>query len=106
MPKVIFIEHNGAEHAVEAEVGKTIMQAATENLVPGIVADCGGYCNCATCHCYIAPEWAANVPGPGDNEAAMLECALDVTGDSRLSCQVVLTEKMEGIVIRLPASQT
>lgn len=106
MPKVTFIEHNGAQHTVDAKSGQTLMQAAMENLVPGILADCGGYCNCATCHCFVDQAWIAALPSPGQPEQDMLACAIDPQDNSRLSCQIVLTDAMDGLVVRLPASQT
>lgn len=106
MPKITFIEHSGTTHEVEAEAGKTVMQAATENLVPGILADCGGYCNCATCHCYVDADWQDRLPSPDDMEKGMLDCALDVEPTSRLSCQIVVTDAIDGLVVRLPKSQT
>lgn len=106
VPKVIFIEHNGTEHLVQGEVGQNLMQVATSLLIPGIVADCGGYCNCATCHAYIAPEWIGRVPEKSRDEADLLECALDTQENSRLTCQVTLTPELDGVVVRLPRSQT
>lgn len=106
MPNITFIEHNGAQHAVDAKSGQTLMQAAMDNLVPGILADCGGYCNCATCHCFVDPAWVAALPSPDQPEQDMLACAIDPQSNSRLSCQIVLTDAMDGLVVRLPASQT
>ena len=106
MPKVIFIEHSGKEHVVAGNVGQNLMQVATSHLIPGIIADCGGYCNCATCHAYIEPEWVDRVPAKSQDEADLLECALDTQENSRLTCQVKLTPDLDGIVVRLPRSQT
>ncbi|MEW2395564.1 2Fe-2S iron-sulfur cluster-binding protein [Streptomyces sp. NPDC046862] len=106
MPKITFIEDGGTEHVVEANTGESVMQAAMDNLVPGIVAECGGYANCATCHVYIAPAWADKLPAPEEMEEAMIEAAFDVRPTSRLSCQVQVTEDTDGLVVRLPASQT
>jgi 2Fe-2S ferredoxin len=106
MPKILFIEASGQEHMVEAKAGQSLMQAATDHLVPGILADCGGYCNCATCHCYIEPAWAASLPAPDSMEKDMLDCAIDPQDNSRLSCQVQITDAMDGMVVRLPVSQT
>jgi 2Fe-2S ferredoxin len=82
------------------------MQAAVFNMVPGIVADCGGNCACATCHVYIAAPWRQRVPEPSTGEREMVECALFVREDSRLSCQVVVTPELDGAIVHLPASQT
>jgi 2Fe-2S ferredoxin len=106
MPKIVFIEFNGTEHNVEALVGDSVMQAATNHMVPGILADCGGNCACATCHIYIDEPWSAQANPQSKEEKEMIECALHVTPSSRLSCQVHVTAELEGLVVRLPESQT
>lgn len=103
MPKLIFIEHNGTRHTVDAKAGESVMQAAVANMVPGILADCGGACSCATCHGYVMP---GIFPGKSAAEAEMLECVLEPRDDSRLTCQLIVTDAMENVEIRLPASQT
>lgn len=105
MPKIVFIEHDGTEHAVEANPGSSVMRAAVDNAVPGIVADCGGCCSCATCHGYVDPAWLSKVPPPSAEEASMLEGALQVLENSRLTCQIPMSDELDGIVVRLPASQ-
>jgi 2Fe-2S ferredoxin len=105
MAKVRFILHDGRERVVEAEVGTSVMQAAVDNNVPGILADCGGNCICGTCHGYIDPAWIDKLEPASDNEAATLEGALRVEKNSRLTCQIELKETLDGIVIRLPVSQ-
>ena len=105
MPKILFIEASGKEHLVEAKTGESVMLAATGSMVPGILADCGGSCTCATCHAYIDERWMDAVPPVGSDEAAMLEGAIDVRPNSRLTCQVTVTEELDGAVFRLPASQ-
>ncbi len=105
MPKVIFVEHNGKEHTVEAANGLTVMEAAVKNLVPGIDADCGGACACATCHVYVDPAFADKTGEKSDMEQTMLDFANEVTDQSRLSCQIKLTDDLDGLVVRLPASQ-
>ena len=105
MPKITYIEHNGQEHVIETEPGKSLMQAAVENLVPGIIGDCGGACSCATCHCYVDASWLAKAGQADDVEAAMLDGALNVESNSRLSCQITMRAELDGIVVRLPASQ-
>jgi ferredoxin, 2Fe-2S len=105
MPKIVFIEASGKEHVVEAKIGESVMLAATGNMVPGILADCGGSCSCATCHAFIDERWAAAVPPVGADEAAMLEGVVDPKANSRLTCQVMVTEALDGAVFRLPASQ-
>jgi ferredoxin, 2Fe-2S len=106
MPKIVFIEFNGAEHRVDAPIGDSVMQAATSHMVPGIVADCGGNCACATCHVYIEESWSTRTNPPSKEEKEMIECALHVTPASRLSCQVHVTPELDGLIVRLPESQT
>lgn len=105
MPKILYIEHNGKEHIVDADVGKSVMQNALENLVPGIIGDCGGACSCATCHGYIDPAWEAKAGSRNENEEMMLDGALRVEPNSRLTCQVIMTQELDGLVVRLPESQ-
>ena len=104
MPKITFIEHD--KTIVEALAGQSLMQAAIDNSVPGILADCGGYCNCATCHCYIDDVWSARIPPAQRAELDMLSGAIDANGNSRLGCQIQLTNELDGLVVRLPVSQT
>ena len=106
MPKITFIEHNGTVHNVQADENRSVMQAATDNLVPGILADCGGNCACATCHVYIDESWRSRLTPPSKEEREMIECALHVQENSRLSCQVHVTAAVDGLVVRLPESQT
>ena len=106
MPKIVFVEFNGTEHAVDAVLGDSVMQAAINRSVPGILADCGGNCACATCHVYIADPWQSRLQPPSKEEADMIECALHVTEQSRLSCQITIAAGMEGMIVRLPESQT
>jgi 2Fe-2S ferredoxin len=105
MPKITFIEHDGKEHHVAAEVGRTLMQVAVDNRVPGIVADCGGNLSCATCHVYLDASQNAPVPARTKQEIEMIECALHTRADSRLSCQIPVTPELDGLVVRLPESQ-
>jgi 2Fe-2S ferredoxin len=105
MPKITYIEFSGQQHTVDAEVGQSLMQVATDNMIPGIIADCGGNCSCATCHVYIDTSWQARVTPPEQGERDMLDCALYVQENSRLSCQVNVTPELDGMVVRLPESQ-
>jgi len=105
MVKVTFIEHSGTQHTVEAKPGESLMQAAQNNSVPGIDADCGGACACATCHVFVADEWLSRVPPPSDNEDAMLDVVEERRPNSRLSCQIAVDVALDGIVVSLPASQ-
>ena len=99
MPKVIFVDPEGARHEVDVEVGTTVMEAAIDNDVPGIVAECGGACACATCHAYVDENWFARLPEMDDMEDAMLDSALDRTENSRLTCQISMTDEFDGIEI-------
>lgn len=105
MPKITYIEVDGREHVVEGELGASIMETAKKNGVPGIDADCGGNCSCGTCHVYIEPDWAARVGPRTPLEEATLEFATDVQANSRLSCQIKLSEHLDGLVLRMPATQ-
>jgi 2Fe-2S ferredoxin len=105
MPKIIYIEHDGTEHPVEAPVGKSLMQVAVENLVPGIVGDCGGVCSCATCHGYIDAAWQSRVSPMNANEEGILEGTMRTQPNSRLTCQIAATAELDGLVVRLPVSQ-
>lgn len=105
MVKISFVEQNGTKHDVEAEVGLSLMRAALNYDVPGIMADCGGECACATCHAYIDPAFFELIDPAAEEELDMLECAIDVRATSRLTCQVVLAPELDGMIIELPASQ-
>lgn len=106
MPNVTYIEANGAEHVVEVIDGCSVMEGSILNEVPGIIGLCGGICSCATCHCYIGDEWAAMLPPPSEGELAMLERASERRPDSRLGCQIAVTQKLDGMVVRLPEHQS
>jgi len=103
--KATFIEENGIAHTIDVPEGWSLMEGAAKHLVPGIDADCGGACACATCHVYVAAEWAAKLPEKTDMEETMLDFAPAVKPGSRLSCQVTMTEALDGIVMRVPKSQ-
>ena len=105
MPSITFIAHDGSAQQVESVPGLSLMQAAVGNGVVGIIGDCGGACACATCHCYIDDAWIAKIPPPEAGEQAMLDCVIDPAENSRLACQVKLTDAFNGLVVRLPASQ-
>ena len=105
MPKVLFISHTGEKHLIDAIVGESLMEAAIKNAVPGIDADCGGACACATCHVYIDTAHAALTGTPNDMEQSMLDFAEDVRPTSRLSCQITVTEEMAELEVSLPESQ-
>lgn len=105
MVKVEFVTHIGESIIVEAEVGRSLMEAAVKNGVSGIQADCGGACSCATCHCYVGDDWFEQVGAAEGDEEAMLEFAYEVKDTSRLSCQIKMTEQLNGVKIYLPAQQ-
>ena len=105
MPKITYIEHDGTSHEVDADVGTTVMNAALDNLVPGIDADCGGECSCATCHVMVDGEWMAKVGQPNETEESMLDLNPERQENSRLSCQINVTEDLDGLVVNLPEFQ-
>ena len=105
MPKITFIEHDGTEHLVDVEPGGSVMQAAIDNLVPGIDADCGGECACATCHVMVADAWTEIVGAPGEREDEMLDLTPERESTSRLSCQVEVRDELDGLIVRLPEFQ-
>ena len=105
MPTITFIGHNGHRSEVFAQTGDSLMETATFNGVPGVVAECGGACSCATCHVYIDPDWYAQLPDPDESEKEMLEFAIDPMENSRLSCQIEITEELDGMVVRTPENQ-
>jgi 2Fe-2S ferredoxin len=105
MPKVTYIEHSGKEHVIDAPNGQTVMEAAVKHAVPGIDADCGGACACATCHVYVDEAWRAKTGDASAMELSMLDFANEVEPNSRLCCQIKLTDALDGLIVRLPASQ-
>ena len=105
MPRITYIEFDGTQHTIDAEIGVTIMQNALNHGVPGIDADCGGECSCATCHVILNEEWFYSLGEPSENEEAMLGLSPERTEYSRLSCQLPVTEEMDGLVLNLPEFQ-
>ena len=105
MPKVLFVLNNGEEHLVEGKDGESVMQVAIENMVPGIIGDCGGNCSCATCHGYVDPAWLEQVGPRTEEEILMLDGAMRVEDTSRLTCQIKLSKELDGLIVRLPISQ-
>ena len=106
MPLVRFVEADGTAHAVDAAVGQTLKQVAIENLVPGIVGDCGGCATCGTCHGYVDETFLPLLPAPDDNERMVLDgVPAPLASNSRLTCQIRMTEELAGIEVRLPATQ-
>jgi 2Fe-2S ferredoxin len=106
MAKITYIEHNGTEHTVEVATGLTVMEGARDNNIPGIEADCGGACACSTCHVYVAPEWIEKLPGKDDMEEDMLDFAFQPDpARSRLTCQIKVTDALDGLVVQMPEKQ-
>jgi 2Fe-2S ferredoxin len=105
MPTITVVEFSGQDHRIEIHSGKTLMENVLDSGVPGIDADCGGACACGTCHCFVSQEWKG-VAGEADPlEEAMLGMRPDRTETSRLSCQIQVTEDMDGMVVTLPEFQ-
>jgi 2Fe-2S ferredoxin len=105
MPKITFIEQSGKEHVVDAQKGLSVMEAAIKNMVPGIDADCGGACACATCHVYVEEAWREKTGKPSAMEESMLDFAYQPKENSRLSCQINVTDELDGLIVRLPEMQ-
>ena len=105
MGQITFIEHDGTEHVVDIEDGQSLMQTATDNMVPGIDADCGGECACGTCHVIVDPDWISKTGSASDEEQQMLGMTPEKTATSRLACQITASESLDGLVLRLPEFQ-
>jgi 2Fe-2S ferredoxin len=105
MPRITYIEHDGTRHTVEAEIGASVMETALKGGVAGIVAECGGSCTCATCLVHVAEEWTDKVGSRSEEEEEQLDFAFDVRPNSRLSCQIRVTEELDGLVVHTPAYQ-
>jgi len=105
MPKITYVEHDGSTRTVEAEIGATVMETALKNDVAGIVAECGGSCTCATCLVHVDEAWADKVGERSPEEEDQLDSAFDVRPNSRLSCQIKVTEALDGLIVRTPAYQ-
>jgi ferredoxin, 2Fe-2S len=105
MASITYIEPGGQSQTVDAELGSTVMEAAIRSGIPGIEAECGGACSCATCHVYVDDAWSAAVGGPSPMEEDMLDFAYDVRPTSRLSCQIKVTAALDGLVVHVPERQ-
>jgi len=105
MPKITFIEHDGTVHEIEAEIGSTVMESAIKGGVTSIVAECGGSCTCSTCHVYVDEAWRDKLPAASPEEEDQLDFAFDLQPSSRLSCQIKVTEALDGLVVRTPSYQ-
>ena len=106
MAKITYIQPDGTETVVDVENGMSVMEGAIRNMVRGIEAECGGACACATCHVYVEGHWLDGVGGPGEMEEDMLDFAFELKDNSRLSCQIEVSEELDGLVVRVPAKQT
>ena len=105
MVKINFNDHTGETRSVEAETGSTVMEAAIRNAIPGILAECGGACACATCHVYVDESWKEKTGDPSPMEEDMLDFAFDVRPNSRLSCQIKITDDLDGFTVTVPERQ-
>ena len=105
MPKITYIEHNGKTHVQEVSNGLSVMEGAVQNNIPGIDADCGGACACATCHVYVDEKWFDKLQKKEDAEQDMLDMAFEPKKNSRLACQITATDELDGLVVKVPSKQ-
>ena len=105
MAKITYVEHSGKLHTIQVQNGLTVMEGAIQNNIPGIDADCGGSMACATCHVYVKEEWFNKLPKKEDGEEDMLDMAYEPNKFSRLSCQLTVSDELEGLVVNLPVKQ-
>lgn len=105
MAKITYVAHSGESRTVEVEDGATVMEGALRNAVPGIEAECGGACACGTCHVYVHDSWRNKVGDPSPVEHEMLDLSVDVRPNSRLSCQIKVTDELDGLVVTTPERQ-
>ena len=105
MPKITYIERNGKSHTINVANGLSVMEGAVQNNVPGIDADCGGSMACATCHVYVKEEWFNKLPKKEDGEEDMIDMAYEPNKYSRLSCQLIVSDELEGLIVQLPEKQ-
>ena len=105
MTKIVYIEHSGKSHSINVQNGLTVMEGAIQNNIPGIDADCGGSMACATCHVYVKEEWFDKLSKKEDGEEDMLDMAFEPNKFSRLSCQLTVTDELDGLIVQLPSKQ-
>ena len=105
MSKVTYIDKNGQQYVVDVNKGVNLMQAAVDNMVPGILGDCGGACACATCHVFVDPAWTDRAGKPSEIEAELIDGLLETKPSSRLACQISMSDDLDGIVLHLPEQQ-
>ena len=106
MAKITYIENNGTSHTVDVAEGLTVMEGAVQNNIPGIDADCGGSMACATCHVYVKEDWFEKVNKKNEGEDDMLDQAYEPKKNSRLSCQIIVSDDLDGLVVDMPEKQT
>ena len=106
MPKIIYNTHNDETHTIEVQNGLTVMEGAVQNDIPGIDADCGGGMACATCHVYVKEDWFNKLPKKEDGEEDMLDMAFEPKPNSRLSCQLTVSDTLDGLIVDIPSKQT
>ena len=105
MTKIKYVEHNGNEHIIDVQNGLTVMEGAVQNDIPGIDADCGGGMSCATCHVYVKEEWYDKLPKKEIGEDDMLDQAYEPKSNSRLSCQIIVSDELDGLKVNIPSKQ-
>ena len=106
MTKIRYIEHNGKEHEIDVANGLSVMEGAIQNDIPGIDADCGGGMACATCHVYVKEDWFNKLPKAEDGEQDMIDMAFEPKKNSRLSCQIIVTDELDGLKVTTPEKQS
>ena len=106
MPKITYIDSNGNSKTIDVENGLSVMEGAVQNNIPGIDADCGGGMACATCHVYVKEEWLNKLDKPEDAEQDMIDMAFEPKKNSRLSCQLIVSDKLDGLIVTTPSKQT
>ena len=106
MPKITYIEHSGKSHTINVANGLSVMEGAVQNNIPGIDADCGGSMACATCHVYVEDSWLNKLPEPEDAEKDMIDMAYEPKKNSRLSCQIIVSDEINGLTVTTPEKQT
>ncbi|MFQ3334256.1 MAG: 2Fe-2S ferredoxin [Woeseiaceae bacterium] len=105
MPKINYVTQDGGKHEIDVDIGYTVMEGAVNNDLDGLPAECGGACACATCHAYIDPEWLSKLPAPDDMEDSMLDAAFDRRDNSRLTCQIEVTNELDGLVVHIAENE-
>ena len=106
MPKITYIENNGKSHSVDVAEGLTVMEGAVQNNIPGIDADCGGGMACATCHVYVKDEWFDKINKKSEGEDDMIDQAYEPKKNSRLSCQLIVSDELDGLEVNIPSKQS